>query len=164
MLDIAATKLARQSSPATLRLACCDCFPSAIDTNASPFPAVDGLAPVDAVLSTLVLEHIPLPAYFATLSVLLRKAGLALVTNMHAEMGRVSQAGFVNAEGVKVRGSSFTYTVQETVDEAERQGFEVLGVQEREVSKQDVESGRVGKRGAKWFGVKVWYAIVLRKL
>ena len=149
----------------SLRLECCDCFPTAASAaGASPLPAVQGLTTVDAVVSTLVLEHVPLNAFFATLAALLRRRGVALVTNMHEEMGRRSQAGFVNEQGVKVRGSSFVYSVQETIDTARGAGFEVLSVMEREMSKGDVEGGKVGARGWKWVGTKVWYGLVLRKI
>jgi hypothetical protein len=123
---------------------------------------VDGLNKQDAVVSTLVLEHIPLSAFFSTLSSLLVLRGCALVSNMHADMGRRSQAGFVNADGVKVRGSSYVYTVQESLHAAVEAGFEVVSVHEREMRREDVESGMVGERGRKWIGTKVWYAVVLR--
>ncbi|KAH3999620.1 hypothetical protein HBI81_086160 [Parastagonospora nodorum] len=163
MLDLAAEKLSTYND-GRLRLEQCDCFPTATNTSAPPFPSVVGLTPVNAVLSTLVLEHVPLPSFFSTLSTLLLPGGLALVTNMHADMGAKSQAGFVNKDGVKVRGESFAHTVRDTVDEATRAGFEVLGVKEREVGREDVEGGMVGERGWKWVGVRVWYGVVLRKI
>jgi SAM-dependent methyltransferase len=167
MLEVAVEKLRPfngDSENSRVRLEQCDCFPTANDPKASPFPSVPGLMPVDAVISTLVLEHIPLSAYFSTLSSLLLPNGLAFITNMHSDMGAKSQAGFVNKDGVKVRGSSFVYTVQDTMDEAKRAGFEVLSLKEREMAKEDVECGRVGDRGWKWVGTKVWYGLVLRKV
>ncbi|KAF1944030.1 S-adenosyl-L-methionine-dependent methyltransferase [Clathrospora elynae] len=169
MLNVAAAKLSplakEKRGNVDLRLECCNCFPTVFSSSSSsPFPMVKDLQPVNAVLSTLVLEHIPLLPFFTTLLALLAPGGLALVTNMHADMGRVSQAGFVNAQGVKVRGSSFVYTVQETVDAAKGAGFEVLGRREREVQRRDMEGkGAVGERGWKWVGVRVWYAIVVKK-
>lgn len=151
----------RLSTP-RVRLEQCDCFPTATDPTADRFPAVPNLTPVNAVISTLVLEHVPLQAYFATLSSLLLHGGLALVTNMHSDMK--SQAGFVNKDGVKVRGSSFAHTVQETLDAAMWAGFEVLSVNEREMRRDDVESGSVGERGWKWVGVRVWYGLVVKKV
>jgi SAM-dependent methyltransferase len=166
MLDIAAEKLqafnAGSSSP-RVRLEQCDCFPTANDPSAPPLPNVPGLTPVHAVVSTLVLEHVPLAAYFSTLAALLLPNGLAFITNMHSDMGAKSQAGFVNKDGVKVRGSSFAYTVQDTIDEVTRVGFEVLALTEREMRSEDVKSGAVGERGRKWVGIKVWYGLVLRK-
>lgn len=81
---------------------------------------------------------------------------------MHADMGRVSQAGFVNADGVKVRGTSFVYSVEETLNAAREAGLNTLSVKEREVQNADVQT--VGERGRKWIGVKVWYALVLQKV
>ncbi|KAF1846893.1 S-adenosyl-L-methionine-dependent methyltransferase [Cucurbitaria berberidis CBS 394.84] len=177
MLDVARTKLrplmhnskdkSKEEQNISLRLECTDCFPTISHPSASPLPSVPdgiGLRPVDAVISTLVLEHIPLLPFFATLAALLVPNGLALVTNMHAQMGAVSQAGFVNARGVKVRGSSFAHTVEETVQAAGECGFEVVEVRERAMSREDVECGRVGSRGGKWVGVKVWFGVVVRKV
>ncbi|KAK3059433.1 hypothetical protein LTS18_010886, partial [Coniosporium uncinatum] len=103
-----------------------------------PIP-FEGLEVADAVLSTLVLEHFPLPAYFSIVRSLLRPNGVALVTNMHPDMGSKSQAGFVatDAEGRsrKVRGRSWIHGVKETVLEAGRWGMDIEGgVREREVS------------------------------
>jgi SAM-dependent methyltransferase len=164
MLGVASAKLSSKQPNVSLRLQCCDCFPTANDPTASPTPVVIYPGAMDAVISTLVLEHIPLSAFFSTLSSVLRSSGMALVTNMHADMGAVSQAGFVNAEGVKIRGSSYSYTVQETLDAARQSGLEVLSVRERSMTEEDVESGVTGKRGLKWVGAKVWYALVVRKV
>jgi SAM-dependent methyltransferase len=169
MLNVAAKKLSpllqeRSQEMVSLKLNCCDCFPTANDQSASPLPAVQNLQPSHAVISTLVLEHIPLKDYFATLAALLLPGGTALVTNMHADMGRVSQAGFVNADGVKVRGSSYVYTVDETAAAARAAGLEVLSVNEREMRKEDVENGAVGERGWKWVGTRVWYGMVFKRI
>jgi predicted TPR repeat methyltransferase len=171
MLDVAAKKIdalplndtKRFANPMT-RLEQCDCFPTVYNSTASPLPTVTGLEPAQAVISTLVLEHIPLTDYFSTLACLLVKGGYALVTNMHSEMGKMSQAGFVNEQGVKVRGKSFAHTVEETREEARRAGFEMLQCRERKVQKQDLVNGVVGERGGKWVGVKVWYGLLLRKI
>lgn len=181
MLDVAAQKLEAlcpSSSRAGLSLiytlAQCDCFPTVANPSASPIPVPvpatnqnreNTLSPADALLSTLVLEHVPLSAYFTTLSALVKPGGIALVTNMHDEMGRMSQAGFVNKDGVKVKaGKSFIHSLQEVVDEAGKCGFEVLVNREREVRMSDVEKGDVGNRGLKWVGVRVWYGVLLRRI
>ncbi len=169
MLDVAAKKLSlsleeKDQQRVRSRLECCDCFPSVEDPSASPLPAVSSLRLSHAVISTLVLEHIPLKHYFATLAALLLPGGMALVTNMHADMGRVSQAGFVNADGIKVRGSSYVYTVEETAAAARDAGLEVLRTNEREMRKEDVEGGAVGERGYKWVGTKVWYGMIFRRV
>lgn len=145
----------------TLRLEHCDPFPQ---PPSPPFdPSLLALPPQNLILSTLVLEHIPLPTFFATLSSLLAPAGLAVITNMHSHMGSRSQAGFVNADGVKVRGESYVYELEQTVQAAKDAGLEVVSARERGVEEKDVESGVVGERGRKWVGWKVWFGVVFRK-
>ncbi len=161
MLERASQKLQqitpRSKASIKLKLDHRNPFDPTLDPEEIPIP------PQDAIISTLVLEHIPLPVFFSTLSDLLVPGGMALVTNMHADMGRQSQAGFVNEKGVKVRGESFVYSVEETVREAERQGFEVSDVREREVREEDLVGGVVGERGRKWVGCRVWYGLVCVK-
>jgi predicted TPR repeat methyltransferase len=157
MLNIARSKLTplvSSSSTLSLRLECRDPFSS----SSSSLPQQH------AIISTLVLEHIPLATFFSTLSALLVPNGQALVTNMHADMGRSSQAGFVNADGIKVRGSSFVHTVEETIEAAQEAGLELVDVRERAMQRDDVEGGAVSERGRKWIGTKVWYAVVLSKI
>jgi SAM-dependent methyltransferase len=139
----------------------------------SDFPsanAVEGQA--DLILSTLVLEHLPLPIFFSTAKKLLKKeGGYFVVTNMHAEMGRKGQAGFVDeGTGERVRGDSFVYEIGEVLEEGRRWGFQVVGppVGERDVGEEDVgeedvgEERLLGKRGMKWIGVKCWFGFVMR--
>lgn len=122
-----------------------------------------GRREADVVVSTLVLEHIPLKAFFTAAAGLIKPGGRLLVTNMHREMGEVSQAGFVDARGVKVRGESFAHGVRETVEEARRCRFLLEGnVLERGVEEVDVAV--LGHRARKWVrGPKVWYGGVWRK-
>ncbi|KAJ9665702.1 hypothetical protein H2201_004186 [Coniosporium apollinis] len=121
--------------------------------------------PSHAVISTLVLEHIPLSTFFNATRALLLPGGMALVTNMHPQMGGMSQAGFVAEDGTKVRGTSWVYGVEETVQGARAAGLELVGeVRERSVSEEMVERGMVGKRGRKWVGVRVWYGFVVRRV
>ena len=122
-----------------------------------------------AIISTLVLEHFPAHTFFAVLSSLLRPGGLVLLTDMHADMGSRSQAGFVSqdeetGEAIKVRGTSWVHTVEETVSEAKKAGFEVVGdVRERAITEDLIEKGVVGERAKKWIGTNVWYGMILRK-
>lgn len=66
----------------------------------------------DMVLSTLVLEHLPLDVFFGTVRRLLKKEGGVLVlTNMHPDMGGISQAGFLDTDSnVKVCISKAYYS------------------------------------------------------
>lgn len=134
----------------------------------SPFNMLEHPPPglalnADLVLSTLVLEHIPLRTFFSTASSLLRPGGTLLLTNMHADMGRVSQAGFVDpATGEKVRPVSYVYGVADVLAAAEDAGLEIVG-SVREVGVDEELAGRLGVRGRKWVGVKVWFGGVWRK-
>lgn len=117
----------------------------------------------DAVISTLVLEHIPLEAFFSVAAALLVMGGHLLVTNMHAEMGARSQAGFVDIDsGEKVRPVSHAHSIEDVLRQAARCGFRVVG----EVREGTVEGGmveRIGKRAEKWVGVRCWFGVMLQK-
>lgn len=132
---------------------------------------IEGTA--DLVISTLVLEHLPLDVFFKTVRGFMREEGGVLVlTGMHAEMGRRSRAGFVDVDKSggerKVQGSSFVYEVEEVLVEGKKWGFAVDGeVGERAVCEEDVGedlegSALLGKRGRKWVGCKVWFGCVMR--
>ncbi|KAJ0426648.1 hypothetical protein BJY00DRAFT_307479 [Aspergillus carlsbadensis] len=121
------------------------------------------------IISTLVLEHIPVDLFFSGAARLIRPGGYFLVTNMHAEMGAISQAGFVDEKtGTKIRPTSYAHTVGDVVAAAERAGFEIvalddhgeMGARERMVSEGIVEA--LGVRGRKWVGVTVWFGICFR--
>ncbi|KAH6646672.1 cyclopropane-fatty-acyl-phospholipid synthase [Truncatella angustata] len=117
----------------------------------------------DGIISTLVLEHIPLETFFKHVSRTLKPGGVLLLTNMHAEMGQVSQAGFVDAAtGEKIRPTSFAHTVGDVVKEAGRWGLVVLGrLEERAVTEDLVD--RLGPRSRKWVGITCWFGGLFRK-
>jgi hypothetical protein len=118
----------------------------------------------DLVLSTLVLEHLPLDVFYHCAASLLKPTGgYLLLTNMHAEMGRISQAGFVDrSTGEKIRGSSYAHEIEEVIEEGEKWGFKVVGeVRERAVEEEDLGTV-VGERGKKWLGFRVWFGFVMQ--
>lgn len=126
--------------------------------------------PADAIVSTLVLEHIPLKPFFSHLSSLIerRKAGYVLLTNMHPGMGARSQAGFETidpetGETMKVRPKSYNHGLQDILDAAQDAGFKLVGeIRESEVTQRMVDEGIVSERGRKWVGIKVWLGMVLK--
>lgn len=119
----------------------------------------------DGLVSTLVLEHIPMPTYWTCVSKLLKSGGIGLVTNMHPDMGAKSVAGFDNSEGVRMRGTSYIHGVDETVEAAKKAGMEIIGeVIEVTMVEEMIRSGAVGERGRKWIGTKVWYGFLFRKV
>lgn len=124
------------------------------------------------VISTLVLEHIPLKQFFSAAAAIVSPGGYFLVTNMHAEMGAISQAGFTDPQtGVKIRPTSYCHSIAGMLVAAEEAGFQVedlngqdgsKGVLERTV---DEAMGEVlGERAKKWVGVTVWFAVCFRKV
>ncbi|KAI1158865.1 cyclopropane-fatty-acyl-phospholipid synthase [Nemania serpens] len=137
-------------------------------TTSAPPPSVAPYT-VDAVVSTLVVEHVPLPTFFAHVSQILRPGGVLLLTNMHSEMGGISQAGFVDTlTGDKIRPTSYAHTVEDVVIEARRCGLEVesggegKGILERAVDEAMVET--LGLRSSKWVGITCWFGGIFRKV
>jgi len=122
-------------------------------------------------MSTLVLEHLPLESFFKFISCLppLPERGYVILTNMHSEMGAISQAGFnVEEEGgggrLKVRAEAmYNHTVAEIVEEARRAAeLEVVGeVSEVGVEEGDVES--LGRRSGKWVGKKLLVGVLFAR-
>ncbi|KAJ5687365.1 hypothetical protein N7536_009984 [Penicillium majusculum] len=121
------------------------------------------------VISTLVLEHIPLERFFAAAAGIMRSGAYLLVTNMHGEMGMRSQAGFTDERGVKVRPTSYCHAIPDVLDAAVRAGFEVeevvgAGSDGVVVRGVDEELGDVlGARAKKWVGVRVWFGVCFVK-
>ncbi|KAI5925312.1 cyclopropane-fatty-acyl-phospholipid synthase [Camillea tinctor] len=152
MLDVARARLA--------------CYQDRVSFAQSDLLAPPGTAlAADAALSTLVVEHVPLAAFFAQAARAVRLGGALLLTNMHEQMGAISQAGFVDARtGEKIRPRSYAHGAGEVVREARRWGFEVLGggLEERAVEEGMVE--RLGPRSRKWVGVMCWYGGIFRKV
>ena len=131
----------------------------------APAPVPDIAKEADAVVSTLVLEHLPLDVYLRAVSELLKPGALFLLTNMHPNMGARSQAGFLDpTTGEKIRPVSYAHNIEDVVNEASRLGLDVVGqVREREARVSDVENGGVGNRVMKWIGIKMWFGMILRK-
>ncbi|KAH8660764.1 S-adenosyl-L-methionine-dependent methyltransferase [Tricladium varicosporioides] len=160
MLDIAQSRLSTVSSPAPN----ID-FYEFDALSPGKFPEAEKLyGQANMVLSTLVLEHLPLDIFFSTVQKLLKESGLLVMSNFAAEMARRSRAGFLDiSTNTKVQGESYIYEISEVVEAAEKVGFEVLGeVSRRGVSEHDVREGVVGERGVKWVGVECWMGCVMR--
>lgn len=130
-----------------------------LEDPSPPVPAIGA----DGVVSTLVLEHVPIPAFFRTTAAILKPGAILLLTNMHSEMGGISQAGFVDPEtGVKIRPTSYSHTVKDTLEEAKIAGFELVGeLKEARVDEEMAE--KLGPRAKKWIGVQVWYGGCFRR-
>lgn len=124
----------------------------------SPNPALYQLQ-FDIVISTLVVEHLPLSNFFKEVNRLLVPGGVLLLTNMHSEMGAKSQAGFNDPlTGEKIRPVSYNHSVEELQEEAGRNGYDVVGegIRERGVDEHGDMLKRLGPRAEKWIGCKMW--------
>jgi ubiquinone/menaquinone biosynthesis C-methylase UbiE len=124
----------------------------------------------DMLISTLVVEHLPLDVFLENLAAIIKPGGYALITNMHSDMGAQSQAGFVQ-NGVKVRPTSFPHSAQELINVAARYGFNVHSLDgksflERGISAEDLDNGLFGGwdgRGKKWINNgMLWFGLCLR--
>jgi predicted TPR repeat methyltransferase len=106
-----------------------------------PSSAADAPRGADAVVSTLVVEHVSLPEFFSATAAMLKNGGLLLLTNMHSEMGNISQAGFVDPQtGDKIRPKSYAHNIDEIITEAASCGFQVaVDFEERSVKEEDCE-------------------------
>ncbi|KAI1276020.1 putative methyltransferase [Xylaria sp. FL0933] len=166
MLEVAKTRLrAAESASGSVANTHFEIF-DMLATSAPPA----SVAPhtIDAIISTLVVEHIPLSIFFAHVSQLLRPGGVLLLTNMHSHMGGISQAGFVDtATGEKIRPMSYAHTVEDVVLEAHKYGLSVetdeagRGILETAVDEDMVE--KLGLRSAKWVGITCWFGGIFRK-
>ncbi|KAK6332490.1 hypothetical protein TWF730_004156 [Orbilia blumenaviensis] len=128
---------------------------------------------IDGIISTLVLEHIPLRTFFSTASHILPQSSNAwlLLTNMHESMGAISSAGFWDEKSQrKVKPVSYVHTKAEILDEAGKWGFVVVDDEEGFMRESgvggDVEDakGRFGGRAEKWVGVVMHFGVVFRRV
>ncbi|PSK42971.1 hypothetical protein B9Z65_6925 [Elsinoe australis] len=163
-------------------------------------PLPKGIPKANLLLSTLVLEHLPLSSFFATLVEALKPDGMGVVTNMHSHMGATAVnaawaaeeseqersraatatgAGFVDEQGRKVRAEvDFRHGEGEVESVARGKGLTVgergeVVVTEGMLGEDDGEGKgriegqgegiRLGLRGRKWVGTKVWVGWVLRR-
>ncbi|KAK6958305.1 hypothetical protein Daesc_001103 [Daldinia eschscholtzii] len=122
----------------------------------------------DGVISTLVIEHVPLSTFFSHVSQMLKPGGVLLLTNMHDQMGAISQAGFVDVNtGEKIRPTSYVHTIADVVAEAGKHGFDIERIGEEEgIRERAVESDLVeilGPRSEKWVGVMCWFGGLFKK-
>ncbi|CAL5871694.1 uncharacterized protein PFLUO_LOCUS5947 [Penicillium psychrofluorescens] len=158
--SVAAKKTDRQTE---VSLAIFDLLNSASSISQLPSSLRDGGAV--GVISTLVVEHIPAKVFFEAASSIMKPGAYLLVTNMHAEMGKRSQAGFTDpATGVKIRPTSYCHSIPEVLAAADEAGFQVEDLVGQDgdggVLVRDVDQrlgDLLGVRAKKWVGVKVWF-------
>ncbi|KAJ5771330.1 uncharacterized protein N7511_003381 [Penicillium nucicola] len=170
MLDVARTTIEKhlelENPRADVKLGIFDL----LQPNLQQLPTSLRTAGAAGVISTLVLEHIPLQQYFTAASTIMKAGAYLLLTNMHAEMGMRSQAGFTDpATGAKIRPTSYCHQIADILSVAVEAGFqleEIVGCNENGVLVRgvDEELGEVlGARAKKWVGIRVWFGICFSK-
>uniref|UniRef100_A0A060T5C1 ARAD1B09790p n=1 Tax=Blastobotrys adeninivorans TaxID=409370 RepID=A0A060T5C1_BLAAD len=117
----------------------------------------------DAVISTLVLEHVPIKDFLTRALEACKPGSYLVVTNMHSDMGAISQAGFVCPNtGVKIRPTSYSHTTSDFVTAAKECGFRLVSeLKEQGVTEKDTHE--LGPRSGKWVGVTVWFGCILQR-
>ncbi|KAJ5291691.1 methyltransferase [Penicillium angulare] len=159
-----------ESQSAEVSLGVFDLLKPISDGNRLPTPLQQTGAA--GVISTLVLEHIPLREFFEAASAMMQPGGYLLITNMHADMGALSQAGFTDPQtGVKIRPTSYCHSTAEVLAAATGAGFHIKNligekggnaVLERAV---DENLGDIlGARAKKWVGINVWFGVCFSKI
>ncbi|KAI1800081.1 putative methyltransferase [Daldinia bambusicola] len=170
MLEVARSRLQKVDDATSIDLArtAPKLHLEVFDMLASPSPPALAQQ-VDGVISTLVVEHVPLSIFFSHVSQMLRPGGVLLLTNMHDQMGAISQAGFVDiSTGEKIRPTSYVHTVADVAAEADKHGFDIEeigekeeGIRERAVASDMIDT--LGPRSKKWIGVMCWFGGLFRK-
>lgn len=133
--------------------------------NEEQLPIVD--SSVDAIISTLVLEHIvSLEGFFQTIFRLLKKneTSWVFITAMHSNMYQAgSQAGFVIDEttGEKLCGMSFDHSSEEIILMAKKKNFILIKYLEKGVN-NDEDIQRFGCRAKKWKGMNIHASFLFR--
>ncbi|KAJ7184656.1 methyltransferase small domain protein [Mycena filopes] len=129
-------------------------------------PTSESLLPasVDAVISTLVIEHLPsLPAFFNRAHAMLRVGGWIFVTNMHEDMGAITGAGFVDEGGVRVTMDKFVHTIADVENAALACGFRRQGSPMVRRVEDEAHANALGSRAGKWVGINMLYGLVFVK-
>jgi ubiquinone/menaquinone biosynthesis C-methylase UbiE len=115
---------------------------------------------VDAVISTLVIEHIvSLDRFFRTIYRILKKNknSWVFITAMHPNMYQAgSQAGFVTDEttGNKLCGISFDHSIQQIIQAAAKTNLTVIKYSEKGVENEQ-HAKELGSRAKKWLGINI---------
>lgn len=82
----------------------------------------------DIIISTLVLEHLPLEIFFQAVGRLLKVGGWAWVTSMHPDMSSLqAKASFTDSNNQKIAGTSWNHSIDGTIDVANKEGLKLNG-------------------------------------
>ena len=120
---------------------------------------------VHGIISTLVIEHLPLPVFFAFASSHLISGGHLLITNIHPDKGFQSLASFRDPRSSRkiCTHSSLVHKVDDIVEEASAHGLVLIGGVREAVMEADILK-RLGKRAGKWMDIKCWVGMIFTRM
>ncbi|KAL4744380.1 hypothetical protein BDW72DRAFT_199653 [Aspergillus terricola var. indicus] len=109
------------------------------------------------LISTLVLEHLPLADFFRMCSSIVVPGGYLLVTNTHEELAGIAHGSIVEPEpGAKLWSESHLHANEAVKNGGRKWGFDLVEVQEGVPEDPDM----VGAMRGHWDGVKCWKMII----
>ncbi|KAG6366269.1 hypothetical protein INS49_000445 [Diaporthe citri] len=112
------------------------------------------------LISTLVIEHLPIAEFFKMCSEFVGPGGYVLATNAHEDLARIARASIVDPEtGALLWGESHTHTNEAVKKEGAKWGFDLVEIQEGIPKDPNI----VGPMRGHWDGVKCWVGFVLRR-
>ncbi|CAF0801698.1 unnamed protein product [Adineta steineri] len=114
---------------------------------------------IDAIISTLVLEHIvSLNEFFKIIYRLLKKNNhsWAFISAMHPNMYQAgSQASFIDeTTGQKLCGVSFDHSIEDIIETAAKSNLILIKYMEKGIENEE-HANKLGYRAKKWIGINI---------
>jgi SAM-dependent methyltransferase len=114
----------------------------------------------NGVISTCVMQHLPLQAFFDSIKAMVLPGGYVLITDSHPELNNAVQIKYTDPQtGEKLWGTSYIHEIATTIESAARWGFDLVG----KVKERNGLENMVGALAGNWTAVKCWYGMVLRR-
>ena len=146
MLEIAESRyhaLQRRGMGAKLVLEVHD----ALETPAPPVCATGA----DAVISTCVMEHLPLQVFWELMKAMVLPGGFVLITDAHPDVSVSTQINYTDPlSGKRYWGVSHVHQFADTIKEANSAGFEQVGKTRERLGSKDMVRALAGD----WSAVK----------
>lgn len=120
------------------------------------------VAAFDIIVSSLVLEHVPLEIYWSQIRTLLKPGGAGALSSRHPDIDAGHAVGFQDAAGGRSIGSHHSHGIQDTIDCGTRAGLVIEDVKETAVDEALIARREIGEGARSWIGKKVWYGMKFR--
>lgn len=114
----------------------------------------------NGVISTCVMQHLPLEAFFDSVKAMVLPGGYVLITDSHPDLNNLVQINYTDPQtGEKLWGTSYVHEIATTIETAAQWGFDLVG----SVRERNGSENMVGALAGNWAVVKCWYGMVLRR-